>query len=284
MKNENLSPVVEVYANINQHRLVADLIRKRSTNKRDVRDVALGQINFQAVERILDLGCGFGFFTEALAGKLPAEASITGMDLIPGHEPLFLQACAHAGARGHFIPGHVSAITSLEDRSFDLILCSYALYFFPEMVRHIARILKHEGVFATITHDSYNMGELFDCIKSIMDILNTQKQTLLPVEKIIRNFSAENGTAILEKWFGQVKTIDYPNALVYNIDEMTEIIDYFHFKSPFFLAGTKIDEQKIAVHLPDLLRQKAQTGNGVVISKNDRIFICSEPKPDGVAS
>jgi len=284
MKNENFSPVVKVYKNINQHRLIADLIRKRSTNKRDVRDVALEQINFQAMERILDLGCGFGFFTEALAGKLPAGASITGVDLIPGHEPLFLQACAHAGAQGHFIPGHVSVITTLDDHSFDLILCSYALYFFPEMVHHIARILRPRGIFTTITHDSYNMGELFDCIKSIMELLYTEKELFLPVEKIIRNFSAENGTAILKRWFGQVKTIDYPNTLVYHLDEISEIVDYFHFKSPFFLAGTQINGQEIATHLPDLLRQKAKTENGVVISKNDRIFICSDPKPDGVTS
>lgn len=284
MKKEKSSPVVKVYANINQHRLVAELIRKHSTNKRDVRDVALEQIDFQAVERILDLGCGFGFFTEALAGKLPPDALITGVDLISGHEPLFLQACAHAGARGHFIPDHVSFITTLDDRSFDLILCSYALYFFPEMIRHIARILRPGGVFTTITHDSYNMGELFDCIKDIMNRFHAQKGPLLPVEKIIRNFSAENGTVVLERWFGQVKTIDYPNALVYHQDDIHEIIDYFHFKSPFFLAGTKINGHEIALLLPDLLRQKALAQNGVVISKNDRIFICSDPRPDGVAS
>jgi ubiquinone/menaquinone biosynthesis C-methylase UbiE len=282
MKKENISRVVKVYGNINQHRSVADLIRKRSTNKRDVRDVALENIHLQSMLNILDLGCGFGFFTEALEGKIAGRASITGVDLIPGHEPLFLQACAQAGVRCRFIPGNVSVITSFADRSFDLVLCSYALYFFPEMVPHIARILKPGGIFTTITHDSQNMGELFDCIKNIMDRHYAQKEHLLPAERIIRKFSAENGGAILARWFKQVKTIDYPNALVYHMDDLQEIIDYFHFKSPFFLAGTKIDEKDIAIHLPDLLKQKSHSANGVVISKNDRIFICSEPRPNEV--
>ena len=72
MKSDNISRVVKVYGNINQHRSIADLIRKRSTNKRDVRDVALENTDLKARLNILDLGCGFGFFTEALAGKVPA--------------------------------------------------------------------------------------------------------------------------------------------------------------------------------------------------------------------
>ena len=277
MKNGNLSRVVKVYGNINSHLSVADLIRKRSTNKQDVRDVALAQIDLASLNRILDLGCGFGFFTEALTGKVRSGTAVTGVDLIPGHEPLFLQACARAGIKGSFLPGNVSLITTFEDHAFDLVLCSYALYFFPEMVPHIARILKPDGFFATITHDSQNMGELFDCIKSVMDSYHAHRDHLLPVERIIRKFSAENGAAILCQWFGQVKIIDYPNALVYDMEQLNEIMDYFHFKSPFLLAGTQIDVKEIAFHLPALLRQKFLSEKGVVISKNDRIFICTQP-------
>jgi len=282
MKNENISRVVKVYGNIHQHQTVADLIRKRSTNKQDIRDVAVETINFKSVSSILDLGCGFGFFTEALAGKISARTTITGVDLIPGHEPLFLQACAHAGVQGHFIPGNASLIASFQDQSYDLVLCSYALYFFPEILPHIARILKPKGIFVTITHDCRNMGDLFECVKKIMGRHCTRKEFLLPVEKLIRQFSAENGAAILAPWFGRIDIIDYPNALVYPVDNLHEIIDYFHFKSPFFLTGTQIDRNDIVGHLPELLQQQSHGKNGVVISKNDRIFICSDPKPTEV--
>jgi len=278
MGKENQSRIVEVYGNIPRHQHIAELIRKRSTNKDDIRDVALEEINFKAISSILDLGCGFGFFTEALAGKISPRTTITGVDLIPGHEPLFLQACRHAGVQGHFIPGHASLIATFEDRSYDLVVCSYALYFFPEIVPHIARILKPGGLFVTITHDSRNMGDLFECIKKIMDRHYARKKFLLPVEKVIRQFSAENGAAVLRSWFGQVDTIDYPNTLVYPLSDLHEIIDYFHFKSPFFLVGTQIEKADIVDHLPELLRQHSPHKNGVVISKNDRIFICAEPK------
>lgn len=282
MKKENISRVVRVYGNIPRHQHIADLIRKRSTNKCDIRDVALETINFKSISSILDLGCGFGFFTEALAGKISPRTIITGVDLIPGHEPLFLQACNQAGVQGHFIPGHASLIADFEDRSYDLVLCSYALYFFPETVPHIARILKPRGLFVTITHDSRNMGDLFECIKKIMDRHYARKKFLLPVEKIIRQFSAENGAAVLGSCFGQVDIVDYPNTLVYPLDDLHEIIDYFHFKSPFFLTGTQIEQNDIVDHLPELLQHHSPNKNDVVISKNDRIFICSDPKPNEV--
>jgi ubiquinone/menaquinone biosynthesis C-methylase UbiE len=278
MKKENLSQVVQVYGNIEAHRSIADLIRKRSTNKRDIRDVALEQIHLESALDILDLGCGFGFFTEALNGKIPDSASLTGVDLIPGHASHYLHACTQTGVQCRFIHGDVSIITGFLDGIYDLVLCSYALYFFPEMIPHIARILKPTGVFVTITHDSQNMSELFECIKAIMQKHYNKRDHLLPAERIIQNFSAENGATLLSRWFGHVKTIDYPNALVYQIDETSEITDYFYFKSPFFLAGTHIDGNDIAVHLPELIKQKSLANNGVVISKNDRIFICSEPR------
>ena len=284
MKNGNLSQVVKVYGNIQQHRAVADLIRRRFlTNKQDVRDVALAQIDFQTIRNILDLGCGFGFFTEALQGKIPGGISITGVDLIPGHEHHFLRACSQSGATGRFVPGNVSVIKAFADRSFDLILCSYALYFFPEMIPHIARILKREGVFVTITHDNQNMRELFDCIKHILELHYDQKERLLPAERIIRKFSSKNGAQLLAPWFRELKMIDYPNALVYHLDDINEIIEYFHFKSPFFLEGTQKEGKDIAIHLPPLLRRQSQAQDGVIISKNDRIFICAAPKQEEVS-
>jgi len=35
-------------------------------------------------------------------------------------------------------------------------------------------------------------------------------------------------------------------------------------------------------HLPELLQQQSHGKNSVIISKNDRIFICSDPKPTEV--
>ena len=68
----------------------------------------------------------------------------------------------------HFPPPESSRIKKYPARSFDLIICSYALYFFAGMIPEISRILKRDGIFITITHSQCDMQELVDITKKIM--------------------------------------------------------------------------------------------------------------------
>ena len=275
------SKIIEVFNDVRAHRVIADLIRKHSTNKIDVREVAFDGLNLSDCSEILDLGCGFGFFTEMLKGKVHPHAVVTGVDVVGGYERVFLETCREAGLEGRFLGGSASVTKKLPVRSFDLILCSYALYFFADLIPAISRILTANGLFVAITHDRNNMKELISVTKDVLARNNMLKEKKLPLEMIISQFSSENGMNLLAPWFGQVKTLDYFNSLVFRPEDNLKITEYFLFKSPFLLSGTDYEMEWVVQLLSIQFLQASFLRDGFTISKNDRIFICTLPLHGG---
>jgi ubiquinone/menaquinone biosynthesis C-methylase UbiE len=273
--------VIEVFLDVEAHRLTADIIRRFSTNRKDIRDLALGGLPLKSCRAILDLGCGFGFFTEALKGRVHPEASVRGMDIIEGYGPLFLRTCEGASLRGSFSAEGVHSIRALDDRMFDLVLCSYALYFFPEIIPDISRVLKDEGFFVSITHSSGNMGELIGAAKEALRDKNMLSGEILPIEGVIRRFSSENGRQLLSPWFGSIRSLDYPNDLVFSPGDLQELVEYFRFKSPFFLSGTGFSPETVAGLLRRYLDQRLRARDSFKISKDDTVFIAEKPLKEG---
>jgi ubiquinone/menaquinone biosynthesis C-methylase UbiE len=275
------SKIIEVFTDVRAHRVIADLIRKHSTNKNDVREVAVDGLNLSDCREILDLGCGFGFFTEMLGGKVHPHAVVTGVDVVSGYERVFLETCRKAGLEGRFLEGRASVIKKLPVRSFDLILCSYALYFFTDLIPAISRILTANGLFVAITHDRNNMKELISLTKDVLARNNMLKEKKLPLEKIISQFSSENGMTLLAPWFGQVKTLDYFNSLAFRPEDNLKITEYFLFKSPFLLSGIDYEMEWVVQLLSMQFLQDSFLRDGFTISKNDRIFLCTLPLHGG---
>jgi ubiquinone/menaquinone biosynthesis C-methylase UbiE len=267
-----------VFRNVQKHLLIEQLIRQFSTNKEDIRKTALNQVALPNCQNVLELGCAFGAFTEALKGKLHPAAKITGLDIVPEYKPFFLEACGRAGYTGTFSSSGVNQIKKYSAGSFDLIICSYALYFFAGMIPEIARILKRDGIFITITHSQCNMQELIGITKKIlkMNTLLTDNQSL-PVEIIVGQFSAENGEKLLHPFFGRIKAIDFKNTLVFQPREIDFFVEYYQFKSPFFFMGTGAHRKNIVDQLLLELRDSAIKEKVVTMCKDDVIFICSQP-------
>ncbi len=261
------------------HREMERIIRRCSTNPDDIRQKALNPVDLTSCRNVLELGCAFGSFTGALKGRLHPQAFITGLDIIPEYKPFFLNACEKAGYRGSFSSDGVHQISGLPPSGVDLILCSFALYFFLEVLPEIARILKPDGLFITITHASGNMRELIDLIRSILRSHRIiEPDDVLPIEEILKALSAENGESLLAAHFSGIVKIDFPNTLVFPPQEIEAFIDYYRFKRPFFLAGTPPHADLI---LPDLTRTMAGMAaqrQTVTMCKDDAIFICSKPR------
>jgi len=274
--------VAEVFIGVEAHQETASLIRSHSTNQRDIREEALANLDLQHCRRILDLGCGFGFFAETLRNKVPPTAHITGLDMIPAYEPLFLEVCKRVGVQGRFLALPVSYIHSLPEGSWDLVICSYALYFFPEIIPRVAQLLTPAGLFVTITHARDNMGELIAAARtSLRKIGFLSDREHLPIEEIIGRFCAENGHELLSPWFARIDAADYPNTLIFKPEEVSLLLSYFHFKSPFFLTGIDRDRDGILSAITDHLTDVSQSQQGFTISKDDRIFICRQPRFPG---
>lgn len=268
----------KVFRNVQEHRLIEQLIRQFSTNKEDIRKKALEQTDLSSCKNVLELGCAFGSFTEALKDRLHPAAKINGIDIVPEYGPFFLQACQHAGYAGTFSSSGINQIKKYPAAAFDLIICSFALYFFAGMIPEIARILKKDGRFVAITHYQSNMQELIEITKKILeeDELLTGSE-LLPIEVIVRQFSAENGRELLSKSFGRVISIDFKNSLIFLPEEINFFIEYFHFKSPLFLIGTNTGSKLIVDELIRELQNVAAKKKVITMCKDDNIFICSQP-------
>ena len=268
----------KVFRDVQKHLAIAQLIRKFSTNKEDIRKIALNLVDLSNCLNILELGCAFDAFTEALKDKLHPEAIITGIDIIPEYKPFFLEACKRAGYSGFFSSSGIDKIKKFPAGSFDLVICSYALYFFADMIPGIARVLKKDGFFITITHSQSDMREIVVIVKNILQqnkSLN-EKQSL-PIEIIFEQFSAENGEKLLHPFFGRIKAIDFKNTLVFQPQEIDHFLDYFQFKKSFFLSGTDAHNKTIINQLMRKLQNSAMKKNLVTMCKDDKIFICSHP-------
>jgi len=268
----------KVFDDVQAHLRIADLIQRLSTNKHDVRRTSLEGLDLKDCRQILDLGCAFGSFTDKLKGRVSPDAVATGVDVIGGYEPLFLAACRRAGIRGRFFPTGTSILETFADRSFDLILCSYALYFFPEAIPEIARLLHPKGTFVAITHQRQNAVEMIGLVKRVLDAMGLFHERDLPLENITGRFSSENGEALLQPWFGRIDVIDFPNKLVFSKQDIEHFLDYYRFKSPLYFTDTGLDMEAVIPAVSEQIRRAASERNGITVSKDDCIFICALPK------
>jgi SAM-dependent methyltransferase len=166
---------------------------------------------------------------------------------------------------------------NFSDKTFDLIVCSYALYFFPEIIPHISRILKEDGFFITITHGEKNMGELIEVASGILAQNTRFKGKKLPIESIIRHFSTHNCRPLLSSCFSRVIIKNYINSLVFRPEDVEHLLEYFRFKSPFFLTDTDVETEQATQLLSHYLQKGGLSGKVFIMNKDDIICTCSSP-------
>jgi len=247
-----MSETIKSYANLVSHREIGELIKEHSENKEDIRDIAKREIKGSIVRTMLDLGCGYGWFEEALEAELDL---VVGIDCLNENEPGFLEAAGRIAKKVMFKMMQLPVPIEMPSDSFDLIVSAYSLYFFPEVIPEVKRLLCPEGVFLVITHSESMLKEGED----FFDFSN--------LREVIRHFSAENGEAILKKHFSRIISIDYPNALKFTKNDGDHLAQYIDFKKEFISRDVS----------PDVVREKMleelkKKGN-VKLNKDDRIFM-----------
>jgi SAM-dependent methyltransferase len=252
-----------------RHAAIAEIIRRRSTNRADVRAVALRDLDLASARAVLDLGCGFGFMSEALARRTASDARIVGMDACAANEQPYLERVGAAQRSGSFVCQRIDSRLDWPDGAFDLIVASYSLYFFPEVIPEVARVLAPQGLFVALTHMQESCRGLLQAVGVCASVSH-----LLPIS---RKFSAENGRELLEPWFGQVERVEYRNSLVFEPDEHGDLLAYLRFKLPFLSPGAAPGSE-----LPGPLWRAVQESlsrqGRVVLAKNDAAFRCRMPR------
>jgi len=265
-------PMVDVFQDAVRHMKVADVIARHLVDREDIRDKAVIDLELGEVRHILDLGCGFGFFSETVAERVHPNAQITGIDLYPGYEKCFHHRIENSGRKCRFICSDGSVIRKLKDASFDLVVCSYAMYFFPELTSEISRILTDKGIFVTITHSRPHMEEFTLYLKNILSELKIQVRDIIPHDALVDRFSDVNGKKIMAPFFQEITMKRCDNILRFTIDDFSDFLLYFNFKYRFFFPESVDPQRELHDTLVGRIHNDLENGMILNISKNDVVF------------
>lgn len=119
--------------------------------------------------RVLEIACGTGVLTRALAVWLPASVSITATDL----SPAMLEQAKQIGTCRGVTWQHADALAlPFPNASFDVVVCEFGVMFFPDKPRAFAearRVLTPEGMFAFSVWDRIEENEFADVVTQAME-------------------------------------------------------------------------------------------------------------------
>ncbi|MCX8123453.1 MAG: class I SAM-dependent methyltransferase [Spirochaetes bacterium] len=278
-----LEEIYKTYENIEDHLSTRQIIRRFSQNKNDIRVLTLEHCNLKHCKNILDLGCGYGFFTEALSNRINPQAHITGIDVIGGeNKKMFLSTCAQSGYTATFIEDSANVITEFPDASYDCIIASYSLYFFPQLIEDIARILKNDGTFIVLTHSENTLEQITKLFMESIHHIIMEGDSSLHIVKLFQAFSAENGFTKLQPHFDHITYIRYPNNLIFKSHDINHCISYIQKKQYLFfkdIASLDVDEYNALIEdFYNRLRWHASSYSQFVVNKDDAIFIANTPR------
>ena len=264
MENEALSP----YTDPVKHASVTNLILRLSTNKKDIREVALSGLNMDSVSDVLDLGCGYGFMSQMIASHARKDTHITGVDACKENRNEFIKSVSKYGCKAAFTYLKIEDQLPFKTSSFDLIVCTFSLYFFVGTIGEIARVLRPDGFFIAITHSDKSFKGLYEAAGL--------KESEVPLVALINKFSAENGGKMLAPYFWDIEKIEYENVLNFEPAHKNYLVEYIQFKLP--LLDLSLD---FSVPLPADIEQKIENSllekGRIIVEKSDVIFRCRRP-------
>ncbi len=243
---------IESYRDVRLHKRIGLVIKERSENKQDIRAIACKALGSKDIRSMLNLGCGYGWFEEALQKRLDL---IVGVDVHEENRDDFLKAAQKTSATCLFVRSKLPAPIDMPSGSFDLIAAIYSLYFFTGMLPEVKRLLAAGGTFLSITHSEAMLEEAEEFFQ------------FRSMRKTIERFSAENGEAVLREYFRSVLHVDYKNSLVFRAGDHDALRDYVYFKREFITGDAD----------PEFVRERLfheLDRRGVLkFNKNDRIFL-----------
>lgn len=271
------------YEHIRDHIRTKHIIVQYAQNQQDIREVALKDLDLSGIKHVLDIGCGYGFFTEKLKGRLHEGARIVGIDVVDKHNrDAFLQTLEAIGYQGDFIHAQADFIRNLPDSSFDLVIASYSLYFFPHLIREFARVLSPGGLFITVTHSKHSLKEVTRYVPKCMEMVGIEPPLEIAINRLFQSFCLEDGEEKLAPYFDRVERVVYPNDLLFPLDQVMECISYLDKKR--FLIMKDVSE-KYPHKLEDMIRcfnamvcDHARLHGKITVTKDDAVFRCSLPK------
>ena len=219
------------------------------------------QLPLKSGDRILDLGCGPGWFWAAAANERPSDLKLTLADISPGMIQDAVERCwplPFASVQGQ--QGDATALPN-ENDSFDAVIAMHMLYHLPDPSPGIAetyRVLQPGGFLAVTTNGAGNMRELY----ALTTVFGSP-----PIDPAGAAFGYDAADRSMQAEFGNVAMKQYPALL-----SVTEPEDVF-LALTSYPPGDRADAAQLSA-FRDAISNAFRAGNGVLESvKETGLFI-----------
>lgn len=186
---------------------------KYSINQQGFGPWILSQYEIKEQSNILELGCGTGIMWRHHLDLLKEDSKLILSDFSAG----MVEKAKNNLGQTEQISYEKIDIQNIpyKDHSFDIVIANMMLYHVPNLNQALAevkRVLKTDGHFYCATYGENGI------IEYVEDLAHVIHQT----NKV---FTLQNGQSILEKYFSNVKRLDYKDALaITNIDDLLDYI------------------------------------------------------------
>ena len=222
MPASNQTDIIRRYYETDENlRIRQETHDKYTVPKNDFARWALGTINWQGDEAVLDLGAGIGTYYSRLSAMAPNAtyyAIDLSMEMLKNHP-------AEPGCLTQSDAMHLP----YADQSFDVVMANHMLYHIPDIdaaLQEIRRVLKPHGKVLVATNSIHTMPELQVLMRRAIVLLTRYGATQVhPPALPSDSFALENGTRILAHHFFAVVRHDIPSQLVFT--DIEPVIAYF---------------------------------------------------------
>lgn len=267
----------DYFAQVERHKRVGEHILAHSENPLNIYTVAADLLTLSEPVKVLDLGCGYGKFTKALLPILLEGSVCHGLDCRTNFSDPFLQTIQSGGFSGEFMAMEAEDLVQLPEDSYDLVAAAYSLYFFPQLIGEIKRILKPQGQLLAITHSYHGLQEFFNDLRVVLDEISGNHVQLFDIERKVNAFCAENGLEYLRPHFETVQMSWYPNRLVFDSHGVDDLIYYLEFRLDVMceeeFLGSDVQLQQLKEIFLDHIRERIEEEGRYTLNKDDAILL-----------
>ncbi len=215
-KGNDISVVKQQYATANNLCTRMSIHDKYSTNKTGFGNWIVSNYRIEKGMKVLELGCGIGDMWKNRESLIRACSKLVHSDFSEG---MLAIAKENVGNYDN-VEYKVVDIQEIpyEDEIFDVVIANMMLYHVPDIYRGLAevrRVLKKGGSFYCATYGEHGITEYLSKILSAYGV----------EDKLNKNFTLQNGYAILSRSFLKVEKLEYIDSLeVTNVDDIVEYI------------------------------------------------------------
>lgn len=143
-----------------------DLLMKALTlgRERTLRRLEVDLSSAGPGDAVLEVGCGTGTLTLAVAERVGAGGTVHGIDIAPEMIRVAGRKNIRAGSPVTFQVGHIDRLP-FADATFDVVICSFMIFHMPDEVRQgglreIFRVLRAGGTFLVVDSATADLDTL----------------------------------------------------------------------------------------------------------------------------